>query len=38
MDVDGMFSQFGTDMNNKIIYLYLIVTQLYNHREINTLI
>jgi hypothetical protein len=30
MDADRMFSQFGTDTNNKIIDSYLIVCQVYN--------
>jgi hypothetical protein len=28
--MDRMFYQYGTDMNNKIIYLYLVVSQVYN--------
>jgi hypothetical protein len=28
--MDRIFFQYGTDMNNKIIDLYLIVSQVYN--------
>jgi hypothetical protein len=36
-DTDQMFYQSGTDTKNKVIELYLIVSQVYNDKIHNSL-